>query len=80
MNKNKIEALSKAQSHIGIHTANGITYDTVDLVKANAHNLIRTCNKKEIDNKNGVKTYIRVNPNKDRNGYIIKRISKYTRL
>ena len=34
MNKNKIEALSKAQSHIGIHTANGITYDTVDLAKA----------------------------------------------
>ena len=31
MNENKIIALSKAQSHIGIHTANGITYDTVDL-------------------------------------------------
>ena len=77
MNKNKIEALSKAQSHIGIHTANGITYDTVDFVKANAHNLIRTCNKKEIDNKNGVKTYIRVNPNKDRNGYIIPSYSEF---
>ena len=74
---NKIEALSKAQSHIGIHTANGITYDTVDFVKANAHNLIRTCNKKEIDNKNGVKTYIRVNPNKDRNGYIIPSYSEF---
>ena len=31
MNENKIIALSKAQSHIGIHTVNGITYDTVDL-------------------------------------------------
>jgi len=77
MNENKIIALSKAQSHIGIHTANGITYDTVDLLKANAHNLVRTCNKKEIDNKNGVKTYIRVNPNKDRNGYIIPSYSEF---
>ena len=77
MNENKIIALSKAQSHIGIHTANGITYDTVDLVKANAHNMVRTCNKKEIGNKNGVKTYIRVNPNKDRNGYIIPSYSEF---
>ncbi len=74
---NKLNRYGKKQSQVGVHTANGFTYDIVDLVQANAHDLVRTCNKKEVGNTNGAKTYIRVNPNKDRNGYIITSYSEF---
>lgn len=50
MNFKKLNAYSKLQTHIGIHTGNGITDDKVDITKANEHYLIKVCTNRKIRN------------------------------
>ena len=77
MNFKKLNAYSKLQTHVGIHTGNGITDDNVDIAKANEHYLIKVCSNRKIRNQDYEKTYIRVNPNNGRNGYIITSYSEF---
>ena len=71
MNKNKRLAYCKSNdTQVGIHTGNGTTQEIVDLDKANKINLIETCNIRKVRNKDGQETYMRVNPNRNYNGYI----------
>lgn len=71
MNKNKRLAYCKNNdTQVGIHTGNGTTREIVDLDKASMINLIENCNVRKVRNKDRHETYMRVNPNKNYNGYI----------
>ena len=71
MNKNKRLAYCKSNdTQVGIHTGNGTTQEIVDLDKASTINLIETCNIRKVRNEDGHETYMRVNPNRNYNGYI----------
>ena len=52
------------------NTGNGTTQEIVDLDKASTINLIETCNIRKVRNEDGHETYMRVNPNRNYNGYI----------
>lgn len=72
MNYNKRLVYCKNKdTQIGIHTGNGTTREIVDLNKANSIDLIVNCNIRKVRNEDGYETYMRVNPNKDYNGYIL---------
>lgn len=71
MNHNKRLVYCKNnETQMGIHTANGTTQEIVDLDKASTINLIENCNIRKVRNKNRYETYMRVNPNRNYNGYI----------
>lgn len=71
MNNNKRLAYCKNNNtQIGIHTGNGTTQEIVDLNKASNVNLIVDCNIRKVRDEDKQETYIRVNPNKNYNGYI----------
>lgn len=72
MNYNKRLVYCKNKdTQIGIHTGNGTTREIVDLNKANNIDLIVNCNIRKVRNEDGYETYMRVNPNKNYNGYIL---------
>lgn len=72
MNKNKrLAYLKKIDAHIGFHTGNGIAPQVLDLKKANANKFVTNCNIRKVRNEDMQETYIRVNPNKENNGYIL---------
>lgn len=72
MNKNKrLAYLKKIDAHIGFHTGNGIAPQVLDLKKANANKFVTNCNIRKVRNEDKQETYIRVNPNKENNGYIL---------
>lgn len=71
MNINKRLAYCKNnETQMGIHSGNGTTREIVDLNKANNINLIETCNIRKVRNEDGYETYMRMNPNRNYNGYI----------
>lgn len=71
MNINKRLAYCKNnETQIGIHSGNGTTQEIVDLDKASNINLIETCNIRKVRNEDSYETYMRVNPNRNYNGYI----------
>lgn len=71
MNYNKRLAYCKNNdTQMGIHTANGTTQEIVDLDKASTINLIENCNIRKVRNEDKYETYMRVNPNRNYNGYI----------
>lgn len=71
MNINKRLAYCKNnETQMGIHSGNGTTREIVDLDKANNINLIETCNIRKVRNEDGYETYMRMNPNRNYNGYI----------
>ena len=71
MNHNKRLVYCKNnETQMGIHTANGTTQEIVDLDKASTINLIENCNIRKVRNENRYETYMRVNPNRNYNGYI----------
>ena len=72
MNKNKrLAYLKKIDAHIGFHTGNGIAPQVLDLKKTNANKFVTNCNIRKVRNEDKQETYIRVNPNKENNGYIL---------
>lgn len=73
MNKNKLIAYGKGLTNVGIHTGNGTTSHIEDFDKANGSNLIESYNVRQ--NKDEI--YMRINPNKNCNGYIVDSYSKF---
>ena len=52
----------------------------VDLDKASTINLIETCNIRKVRNEDGHETYMRVNPNKNNNGYILTEYTAFQKV
>ena len=72
MNKNKrLAYLKKIDAHVGFHTGDGIAPQVLDLNKANDNGFVTNCNIRKVRNEDKQETYIRVNPNKENNGYIL---------
>lgn len=72
MNKNKrVAYLKEIDAHVGFHTGNGIAPQVLDLKKANDNKFITNCNIRKVRNEDEQETYLRVNPNKNKNGYIL---------
>ena len=81
MNKNKRLAYCKNNNtQVGIHTGNGTTQEIVDLDKASTINLIETCNIRKVRNEDSHETYMRVNPNKNNNGYILTEYTAFKKV
>lgn len=78
MNSNKQLAYCKKNgTQLGIHTTNGTTQEIVDLGKASNINLIENCNIRKVRNEDRYETYMRVNPNRNSNGYISTRYTDF---
>lgn len=76
MNVNKrLACLRNNETQVGFHTGNGTTQEVIDLDKANKNNIVVNCSIRKVRNKDKNETYMRVNPNKNNNGYIL---TKYT--
>ena len=72
MNINKrLAYLRNNDTQVGIHTGNGVTQSGVDLEKASKNNVVVDCNIRKVRNENKTETYMRVNPNRNNNGYIL---------
>lgn len=67
----RLSYLRNNDTQVGFHTGNGTTQKVIDLSKANKNNIIVNCNIRKIRNKDKNETYMRVNPNKNNNGYIL---------
>ena len=81
MNKNKrLAYLKKIDAHVGFHTGNGITPQVLDLNKANDNGFVTNCNIRKVRNEDKQETYIRVNPNKENNGYILTDYSEFKKV
>ena len=81
MNVNKrLACLRSNETQVGFHTGNGTTQENVDLVKANANNIIVNCNVRKVRNKDENETYMRVNPNKNNNGYILTEYTAFQKV
>lgn len=77
MNLQKRIAYCNSNTEIGIHTGNGTSQDIVDLNKASSINLIENCNIRKVRNQDKYETYMRVNPNKNKHGYISNEFSEF---
>lgn len=77
MNLNKRLAYCNNETQIGIHTGNGTSKDIVDLDKASNMRLIVNCNIRKVRNEDRNETYIRVNPNENKRGYILTEYSEF---
>lgn len=67
----RLSYLRNNDTQVGFHTGNGTTQKVIDLSTANKNNIIVNCNIRKIRNKDKNETYMRVNPNKNNNGYIL---------
>ena len=67
-------------TQVGFHTGNGITQEVIDLDKANKNNIIVNCNIRKVGNKDKNETYMRVNPNKNNNGYILTEYTAFQKV
>lgn len=73
MNRNKLIASGRGIANVGIHTLNGTTNRIEHLDKASKNNLIDMM----ISRKEGNEIYMRINPNKNFEGYIANSYSKF---
>lgn len=81
MNVNKrLACLRSNETQVGFHTGNGTTQEIVDLDKANKNNIIVNCNIRKVRNKDKSETYMRVNPNKNNNGYILTEYTAFKKV
>ena len=78
--KKKLAYLREIDAHVGFHTGNGITPQVLDLNKANGNKFVTNCNIRKVRNEDKQETYIRVNPNKENNGYILTDYSEFKRV
>ena len=69
--KKRLAYLKEIDAHVGFHTGNGIAPQVVDLKKANDNDFVTNCNIRKVRNEDEQETYLRVNPNRNNNGYIL---------
>lgn len=67
-------------TQVGFHTGNGTTQEVIDLDKANKNDIIVNCNIRKVRNKDKNETYMRVNPNKNNNGYILTEYTAFQKV
>lgn len=72
--------LRNNETQVGFHTGNGTTQEIVDLDKANKNNIVVNCNIRKVRNKDKNETYMRVNPNKNNNGYILTEYTAFQKV
>lgn len=72
--------LRNNDTQVGFHTGNGTTQEVIDLDKANKNNMIVNCNIRKVRNKDKNETYMRVNPNKNNNGYILTEYTAFQKV
>ena len=77
---NRLAYLRNNETQVGFHTGNGTTQEIVDLDKANKNNIIVNCNIRKVRNKDKSETYMRVNPNKNNNGYILTEYTAFKKV
>lgn len=81
MNINKRLAYCKNnETQVGIHTGNGTTREIVNLDKASEINLIKNCSIRKVRDEDRHETYVRVNPNKNYNGYILTEYTDFKKV
>lgn len=80
MNTEKRMAYCNNQIQIGIHTGNGITQEIVDLDKASNINLIENCHIRKVRNEDNHEIYMRINPNKNMQGYISTEYTEFQEI
>lgn len=80
MNINKRKKCFSNNTEIGIHTGNGTSNSIANLDRANANNFVVDCNIRKVRNEERMETYIRVNPNKNRFGYISTEYSEFKEI
>lgn len=76
----RLLCLRNNDTQVGIHTGNGTTQQVVDLDKADKNNIIVNCNIRKVRNKDKNETYMRVNPNKNNNGYILTEYTAFQKV
>lgn len=72
--------LRNNDTQVGFYTGNGTTQEVIDLDKANKNNIIVNCNIRKVRNKDKNETYMRVNPNKNNNGYILTEYTAFQKV
>lgn len=72
--------LRNNDTQVGFHTGNGTTQEVIDLDKANKNDIIVNCNIRKVRNKDKNETYMRVNPNKNNNGYILTEYTAFQKV
>lgn len=72
--------LRNNDTQVGFHTGNGTTQEVIDLDKANKNNIIVNCNIRKVRNKDKNETYMRVNPNKNNNDYILTEYTAFQKV
>lgn len=80
MNKEKRKAFCTDNTQVGFHTGNGTTDNVVNFEITDNINVISSCHIRKVRNQDWYKTYIRVNPNKNNNGYILEKYSDFERV
>lgn len=80
MNLEKRIAYCNNNTEVGIHTGNGASQDIVDLDKVNTINFIENCNIRKVRYEDKKETYMRINPNRNNRGYILKKYSEFEKL
>ena len=72
--------LRNNDTQVGFHTGNGTTQEVIDLDKANKNDIIVNCNIRKVRNKDKNETHMRVNPNKNNNGYILTEYTAFQKV
>lgn len=80
MNIQKRLAYCNSNTEVGIHTGNGTSQDIVNLDKASNISFIENCNIRKVRNEDRYESYMRVNPNRDRHGYITTEYSEFEKI
>lgn len=81
MNKKKrLAYLKEIDAHVGFHTGNGIAPQVLDLKKANDNDFVTNCNIRKVRNEDEQETYLRVNPNRNNNGYILTEYTAFKKV
>ena len=72
MNRKKhLAYLKEIDVHVDFYTGNGIVPQVFDLKKANDNMFVTNCNIRKARNEDEQETYLRANPNRNNNGYIL---------
>lgn len=78
--KKRLAYLKEIDAHVGFHTGNGIAPQILDLKKVSDNMFVTNCNIRKVRNKDEQETYLRVNPNKNNNGFILTEYSAFKKV
>lgn len=78
--KKRLAYLKEIDAHVGFHTGNGIAPQVLDLKKANDNDFVTNCNIRKVRNEDEQETYLRVNPNRNNNGYILTEYTAFKKV